>query len=139
MRVRLPATGRGVTRGSGKGLGEWVETPKGRRAKSWVGFHTFRHTCATMLITEEKWSLEQVQVYLGHADYATTRKYYVHLVPKDLPCADLRPHPGGWQQGGNRTCGDEPRRRICGQRENRVMNRVFADQRRRREMPVSIS
>jgi len=38
-----------------------------------------------MLITEEKWSLEQVQVYLGHADYATTRKYYVHLVPKELP------------------------------------------------------
>ena len=27
----------------------------------------------------------QVQVYLGHADYATTRRFYIHLVPKDLP------------------------------------------------------
>jgi integrase len=67
------------------GLGVWVIGPRGRRSDSWVGFHSFRHTCATMLIVNEGWSLEQVQVYLGHADYATTRKYYVHLVPKDLP------------------------------------------------------
>ena len=28
---------------------------------------------------------EQVQVYLGHNDIATTRKYYVHLFGDDLP------------------------------------------------------
>jgi integrase len=70
------------------GLGEMVESPKSKgamRAASWVGFHTFRHTCATALIVEEKWRLEQVQVYLGHKDIATTRRYYVHLFGDDLP------------------------------------------------------
>ena len=67
------------------GLGSWVKVRDGRRAETWVGFHTFRNTCATMLIVEEGWSLEQVQVFLGHSDYATTRRYYVHLVPEDLP------------------------------------------------------
>ena len=32
------------------GLGEWVATSKGQRAQTWVGFHSFRHTCATMLL-----------------------------------------------------------------------------------------
>jgi integrase len=67
------------------GLGSWVKGKRGRRAETWVGFHSFRHTCATMLIVEEGWSLEQVQVFLGHSDYATTRKYYVHLIPEELP------------------------------------------------------
>ena len=26
--------------------GRWVKGPKARRAETWVGFHTFRHTCA---------------------------------------------------------------------------------------------
>jgi len=65
----------------------------------WVGFHTFRHSCATWLIVHERWSLEQVQVFLGHADYATTRKYYVHLVPEDLPArSSVRSYDGG--EGG---------------------------------------
>ena len=78
------------------GFGSWVKTRDGRRAETWVGFHSFRHTCATMLIVEEGWSLEQVQVFLGHSDYATTRKYYVHLIPEDLP------QRRSVMQGGNR-------------------------------------
>jgi integrase len=31
------------------GLGEWIETSKGKRAESWVHLHTFRHTAATRL------------------------------------------------------------------------------------------
>jgi integrase len=31
------------------GLGEWVPDGRKLRADSWVGFHTFRHTCATIL------------------------------------------------------------------------------------------
>jgi integrase len=77
-RVLKPAAVKG-------GLGHWVKAGHGRRADTWVGFHTFRHSCATTLIVEEGWSLEQVQVFLGHSDYATTRRYYVHLTPKDLP------------------------------------------------------
>jgi integrase len=67
------------------GLGECVVTPKGKRAVSWVGFHTFRHTCATLKIIEEGWALEQVQVFLGHASYQTTARFYAHLRSTDAP------------------------------------------------------
>lgn len=67
------------------GIGEWVETPKGKRASTWVGFHTFRHTCATLKILEEGWALEQVQVFLGHASYQTTARFYAHLRSTDAP------------------------------------------------------
>jgi integrase len=67
------------------GIGRWVETPKGRRAETWVGFHTFRHTCATLKIREEGWSLEQVQVFLGHKSFQTTARYYMHLTSTDAP------------------------------------------------------
>jgi len=74
-----------------------VPSPKskgGMRASSWVGFHTFRHTCATSLIVDEDWRLEQVQVYLGHKDIATTRRYYVHPVRRRPPRAEERPRSG---------------------------------------------
>jgi integrase len=68
------------------GVGEWVKAEDGReRASTWVGFHTFRHTCATLKIVEEGWSLEQVQVFLGHASYQTTARYYAHLRSTDAP------------------------------------------------------
>jgi integrase len=67
------------------GVGEWVETPKGKRAETWVGFHSFRHTCATLAIREAVWSLEQVQVFLGHSSRMTTDRYYAHLVSTDAP------------------------------------------------------
>jgi integrase len=67
------------------GIGGWVETPKGKRGESWVGFHTFPHTCATLKIIEEGWALEQVQVFLGHASYQTTARFYAHLRSTDAP------------------------------------------------------
>jgi integrase len=67
------------------GVGQWVETPKGKRAETWVGFHSFRHTCATLAIREAGWSLEQVQVFLGHSSRMTTDRYYAHLVSTDAP------------------------------------------------------
>lgn len=67
------------------GIGSMRETPKGPRAESWVGFHTFRHTCATLLFTVEKWNPKQVQVWLGHHSAAFTVQVYVHLLPEDLP------------------------------------------------------
>ena len=67
-------------------LGELVATESGsERAESWVGFHSFRHTCATLAIREQGWSLEQVQVFLGHASRQTTDRYYAHLVSTDAP------------------------------------------------------
>jgi integrase len=51
------------------GLGEWVVARGRRRAESWVGFHTFRHTCATQLFLRG-WNAKQVSVFLGHSDPA---------------------------------------------------------------------
>jgi integrase len=78
------------------GIGEMVKTPKGKRAETWVGFHTFRHTCATLKIVEERWALEQVQVFLGHSSYQTTARYYSHLKSTDAPVpAPIRGGKGG--------------------------------------------
>lgn len=80
------------------GIGQWIEVGKGKnkrkRASTWVGFHTFRHTCATLKLREEGWSLEQVQVFLGHATYHTTARFYSHLTSKDAPVpAPIRKPP----------------------------------------------
>jgi integrase len=50
----------------------------------WLGFHTFRHTCATMLF-RRGWNAVQVQKFLGHSDPGFTLRTYVHLLPEDLP------------------------------------------------------
>ncbi len=44
------------------GLGTWVRVGRGKQRKpeSWVGFHTFRHTCASMLF-RAGWNAAQVQ------------------------------------------------------------------------------
>lgn len=72
------------------GVGRWVKGQNGSRAESWVGHHTFRHTCATLLFMSG-WNAKQVQVWLGHHSPAFTLETYVHLLPDDLP--DL---PPGW-------------------------------------------
>jgi hypothetical protein len=51
----------------------------------WVGFHSFRHTCATLLFNEAGWNPKQVQLWLGHHSAAFTLECYVHLLPADLP------------------------------------------------------
>jgi integrase len=78
------------------GIGDWVETEDGgRRAGTWVGFHTFRHTCATLKMREERWSLKDVQLFLGHSNHATTERYYAHLEAQDAPAP--APIRGGQQ------------------------------------------
>ncbi len=66
------------------GIGRWIMLEGKRRAETWVGFHTFRHTCATMLF-RHGWNAVQVQKFLGHADPGFTLRTYVHLLPEDLP------------------------------------------------------
>ena len=48
-----------------------------------VGFHTFRHTCATRLFGGGR-NAVQVQRWLGHHSPAFTLSVYVHLLDKDL-------------------------------------------------------
>jgi integrase len=49
----------------------------------WVGFHCFRHTCATRLFDEGR-NAVQVQRWLGHHSPAFTLSVYVHLLDEDL-------------------------------------------------------
>jgi integrase len=49
----------------------------------WAGFHTFRHTCASMLF-ERGHNAVQVQRWLGHRSASFTIERYVHLLRQDL-------------------------------------------------------
>lgn len=44
-----------------------------------IGFHVFRHTCASMLFEEGR-NVKQVAEWLGHADAGFTLRTYVHLM-----------------------------------------------------------
>ncbi len=50
---------------------------------SWIGFHTFRHTCASMLFDRGR-NAKQVQRWLGHHSPAYTLATYVHLLDDEL-------------------------------------------------------
>jgi integrase len=49
----------------------------------WAGFHTFRHTCASLLFAEGR-NAVQVQHWLGHHSAAFTLGTYVHLLDGDV-------------------------------------------------------
>ena len=49
----------------------------------WMGFHTLRHTCASLLFDEGR-NAVQVQRWLGHHSPAFTLATYVHLLSDDL-------------------------------------------------------
>jgi integrase len=49
----------------------------------WATLHTFRHTCASMLIEDGK-NIAQVARWLGHSDPAFTLRTYVHLMDGGL-------------------------------------------------------
>lgn len=49
----------------------------------WIGFHTFRHTCASMLFDQGR-NAKQVQRWLGHHSASFTLDTYVHLLSDAL-------------------------------------------------------
>jgi integrase len=49
----------------------------------WAGFHTFRHTCASMLFERDP-NPVIVQRWLGHHSPAFTLRQYVHLLDGDV-------------------------------------------------------
>jgi integrase len=49
----------------------------------WAGFHSFRHTCATMLFADGR-NVKQVQRWLGHHSPSFTLDTYVHLLDEGL-------------------------------------------------------
>jgi integrase len=60
----------------------------------WAGFHTFRHTCASILFASGK-NPKQVQMWLGHSDPGFTLRTYVHLIDDGLGDADFL-DAAGW-------------------------------------------
>jgi len=54
----------------------------------WLSFHTFRHTCASMLF-EKGGNAKQVQAWLGHTDPGFTLRTYIHLIGDGLGGADF--------------------------------------------------
>jgi integrase len=60
-----------------------LKLPREEADLTWVGFHTFRHTCASMLFAEGR-NAVQVQRWLGHHSPAFTLARYVHLLDGDL-------------------------------------------------------
>lgn len=65
-------------------LGRFLKPAVRRAGVPWAGFHTLRHTCASMLF-RAGWNAKQVQIVLGHHSPAFTLATYVHLIPDDLP------------------------------------------------------
>jgi integrase len=69
---------------SPKNLRRRVLKPAAEEANlSWIGFHAFRHTCASMLFAEGR-NAVQVQHWLGHHSAAFTLATYVHLLDGDI-------------------------------------------------------
>ncbi|HWE13827.1 MAG TPA: site-specific integrase, partial [Solirubrobacteraceae bacterium] len=70
----------------------------------WVGFHAFRHTCASMLIADGK-NPKQVQRWMGHAKASFTLDVYGHLMDEGLgettfaPMLPVAPDNGETTQG----------------------------------------
>jgi len=60
-----------------------LKSPREEANLAWVGFDTFRHTCASMLFAEGR-NAVQVQRWLGHHSPAFTLATYVHLLDGDL-------------------------------------------------------
>ena len=66
---------------------------------AWIGFHTFRHTCATRLFAAGR-NVKQVQHWLGHYSATFTLETYIGLLDED------KGEPLALPQGANKvqTC-----------------------------------
>ena len=74
----------------------------------WVTFHSFRHTCASLLFEAGR-NVKQVAEWLGHMDPAFTLRTYVHLMDAGVGDAEfldeaVAPAPG--QRQGNAMYGN---------------------------------
>ncbi|MEJ7656891.1 MAG: site-specific integrase [Thermoleophilaceae bacterium] len=79
---------RNGTRYLDRNLRRVLDRASERAGVEWIGFHTFRHTCASMLFDGGK-NVRQVSEWLGHADPSFTMRTYVHLMDDGLGAADF--------------------------------------------------
>jgi integrase len=98
-RLTFPAE-RGGYRSEGKMLGRrhgetWKQLLADAGVHRHLVWHDLRHTCGTALLGGyfgRKWSLEEIQQFLGHADIETTQRY-AHALQTTLTDA-ARETPG---------------------------------------------
>lgn len=72
----------------GAGFGVEVEIDGRKRTRSTISFHTFRHTCASLLFEAGR-NVKQVQTWLGHADPGFTLSTYIHLMDAGVGSASF--------------------------------------------------
>jgi len=58
---------------------EGVDGKEKPKIRPTISFHTFRHTCASLLFDDGR-NIKQIQEWLGHADPGFTLRTYVHLM-----------------------------------------------------------
>ena len=113
--VARPAGGSGPmfatrngTRFSDRNVRRVLDAATERAGVPWVSFHTFRHTCASMLFDGGK-NVAQVAAWLGHSDPAFTLRTYVHLMDQGLGNADFLDAAVGnsWATQGPETAANE--------------------------------
>jgi integrase len=95
----------------------------------WVSFHTFRHTCASILFAAGK-TPKQVRVWLGHADPAFTLRVYVHLLDDGLGDADFI-DAAEWSTGDTHEPRQSEQTETPADGENRAISSEFAQRRQR--------
>jgi integrase len=64
-----------------------------------IAFHAFRKACGSLLHAHGKTDA-QIQGWLRHSDFATTRRYYIHEVDDGLGDADVWDEIGDWGHRG---------------------------------------
>jgi integrase len=71
------------TRLADRNLRRVLDRASAQAGVPWIGFHTFRHTSASMLLESGK-NIRQVAAWLGHTDPAFTLRTYTHLMDDGL-------------------------------------------------------
>jgi integrase len=83
------ATGKGTPLNPSNVRSRILKPAAERAGLEWaVGFHTFRHTCASLLFEAGR-NVKQVSDWLGHHDPAFTLSTYVHLMDEGIGSADF--------------------------------------------------
>ena len=73
-------------------------------------FHTFRHTCASLLFEAGR-DVKQVSAWLGHADPGLTLRTYVHLMDEGVGDAAFMDEAVRWATPGQHEARKQPQAR----------------------------
>jgi integrase len=108
-RVLDRATGHEAERLARKAIkaGRPIPSPGDHAGVPSIGFHTFRHTCASMLFDAGK-NVRQVADWLGHSDPAFTLRTYVHLMDGGLGDANFLDEAVPAAEGGKAVAREHP-------------------------------